>query len=104
MLKASGGWIFVMVVVPAFAYRQQCHQPIVAAMLFSLVVLIAKHVAQRIDRPRDMPNSDDANVDSPDDHAHAKLQGAGLPPANPTDDVAQDKEYWDLSQGDQQMT
>ena len=42
MLEASGGRVFVMVVVPAFTNGQDGDKPIVATMFFGLVVLISE--------------------------------------------------------------
>ena len=38
-----------------------------------------------------MPNRNDAQVNAPDDHAEPKLQSTGLPPTDPTDQVASDE-------------
>ena len=67
VLEARGGRVFVMVVVPAFTDRQKGNEPVVATVFVGFVVLIAEHVTERVYRPRDVPNGDDANVDAPHD-------------------------------------
>ena len=73
MLHGRGGWIFVMVVVPAFTDGQDSDEPVVATVFARFIVAVAEHVAQRIHGPSNVPHANDANDRSPHYHARAQL-------------------------------
>lgn len=100
MLHAGRRGIFVMVVVPAFANGEQCHQPVVAAVFAGLVIAVPEHVTERVYRPSDVPYGDDAQVHTPDHHAQSELHRASLPPTDPTDYVTRRKEDRQLRKTD----
>lgn len=75
MLDRGAGRIGVMVVVPAFAGGQQGDQPIVSAVIAGFVVSITEDVAERIDRPGDVPNPNGSHNDAPYKKAGRHLVG-----------------------------
>ena len=66
----------MVIVVPTFAGGHKRNQPIVAAVLIGLVILIAKQVRQTIHAPRDVPHQDGANKHTPHHHACGEIQRA----------------------------
>ena len=99
MLHRGSGWVFVMIVVPAFADGQHSDQPIVATVFTSFVIAITEHVAERIHGPGDVPDADDANNRSPYNHARAQLRGGCQVAArSETDQCADQKVNGNLTQ------
>lgn len=57
-----------MIVVPPLAHRENCEKPIVAAIVVRLITLVSKHVAQRIDRERPVPQKHGAQEKPNEQH------------------------------------
>jgi hypothetical protein len=61
MTMSRGAWVRMVVVVPAFAARQDCDHPIVAAFVIRLICAVAPQMRCGVHQPGDVPNQDRAH-------------------------------------------
>src|SRR6202000_2066945 len=71
---ASGGHVVVMIVVPAFAERQEREKPVVLAGVGGLVADSAEKVRERVDRESVVPEEHGAEDESPEEEREAADQ------------------------------
>lgn len=71
-----GSLVGVMIVVPTFAVGNQSDEPIVATVVFGLVVSIAPNVSHRIDAPSDVPIENRSDEHSPDEQTRSELNAS----------------------------
>src|SRR5215217_1144918 len=88
-------WIGVMVIVPTLAARKKADDRIVAAQVARLVATITPEVADRVDRPRYMPDEYYPQGAEPDQDARTKLRRIpGVPAQQQTDSESEREESY----------
>src|SRR5687767_6362181 len=78
---ACRAWVGVVIVMPAFAAREDADQHVVAAVVRGLVIAVAPAMADRIDGPGSVPAIYDPERTAPHQDAKTQLDGFGEAPA-----------------------
>lgn len=75
MAMMSGPRLRMVIIMPAFAVRNQGDEPVIPAIVASFVVFIAEDVCERIDAPGTVQHDDGSDEDAPDEPAHGGREG-----------------------------
>ena len=62
----------MVIIVPSFSSGDKCDEPVVATVLFGVVISVPKHVRQAVHAPRDVPHKHGSQEHSPDCDACAQ--------------------------------
>lgn len=87
MMRRSG--LSMVIVMPTLSVGNQSDEPIVAAVVPRLVVLVTKNVAYRIDAPSPMENDNGSNKNAPNQPASSRLDEAVPAIEKPAEDSSE---------------